>query len=73
VVPGGGRGYSWCAPAQHLPRITIGALLEGGSNMLDWIITTGGWVLFGLAVFFWVQWIERERELLANGKWHHLE
>jgi len=41
--------------------------------MLDWIITTGGWVLFGLAVFFWVQWIERERELLANGKWHHLE
>lgn len=41
--------------------------------MLDWIITTGGWVLFGLAVFFWVQWIELERELLANGKWHHLE
>jgi hypothetical protein len=41
--------------------------------MLDWIVTTGGWVLFGLAVVLWVQWIGLERKLLANGGWHRLE
>lgn len=41
--------------------------------MFDWITTTGGCVLFGLVLFFWVRWIEIEREVFANGNGRHLE
>jgi hypothetical protein len=37
------------------------------------IITIGGRVLFGLLVFFWVNWIDLERKQFANGDWRHLE
>jgi len=41
--------------------------------MWDWIIAAGGTALFGVVIFFWVHWTDRERELFASGRWHHLE
>ena len=41
--------------------------------MMDWIITAGGRVLFGLAVFFWAHWTNLERNVFANGNGRHLE
>lgn len=37
------------------------------------IITAGGWVLFGLLLYFWVRWTDQERELFANGVSRYLE
>ena len=58
---------------RQLPRITVDGLPERGSSMLDCVVTTGGSVLFGLAVFFWVRWTTLEREFFANGNGHYLE
>jgi hypothetical protein len=52
---------------------TAGALPEGGSNMLDWIIATGGVALFCVLLFFWVRWTDLERKLFAKGNGRHLE
>ncbi len=41
--------------------------------MLDWFITAGGLVLYGLLLFFWGRWTEIEREYFANGNGRHLE
>lgn len=41
--------------------------------MLDWIIATGGLLIFGLVLFLWVRWTETERKMFANGTGRHLE
>ena len=57
------------AVASSLSRRSAGK----GDTMWDWIIAAGGTALFGVVIFFWVHWTDRERELFANGRWHHLE
>lgn len=41
--------------------------------MLDWVVSAGGSVLFGLVVYFWGRWATLEREFFANGNGHYLE
>ena len=41
--------------------------------MLHMILTIGGWTIFGVAVYFWIRWSERERDVFANGNGKWLE
>jgi hypothetical protein len=41
--------------------------------MLNLILTVGGWAIFGVAVFLWIRWAERERDVFANGNGKWLE
>ncbi len=41
--------------------------------MLHAILVTGGWALFGMALFLWVCWAEREPEMFAKGGGRWLE
>jgi hypothetical protein len=41
--------------------------------MWHWMIVACGWGIFGLMLFSWVRWTERERDLFANGNGRYLE
>jgi hypothetical protein len=59
--------------AQQLPHLSAGKEPERGRPMWNAILTAGGWVVFGVLIFFWVRWTEREREQFANGNSRYLE